>query len=323
MSSEEYDLRQSKNKVGQLYPVLLSKDGKVIDGLHRLNIDSEWRTERLEHIDSRDKFLKARIIANLHRRTVPSQEIRAWINELAEYAFSELSIPPGEIAGWIAEETGYNAAHVRTYLDDKYKRKELAKGAGRRAEVARIRRRESMAIIEKEAEEKIGREKVKELKEAIKEEVKEEVKEEIKKQVIADVKEEAKEELRSDPDFLIETVETALEVLPTLPPKTVTPEGYHKPTLTLQQKQTLVEAAKRVEEKKKERETGPDAPRLREIGKFNRILSGLLSISAVLHRVECPITGNDAETDLIFKESGLTIKKAMGIVDRKLMDLRE
>jgi len=31
MSSEEYDLKKSEAIIGQLYPVLLSKDGRVID----------------------------------------------------------------------------------------------------------------------------------------------------------------------------------------------------------------------------------------------------------------------------------------------------
>ena len=82
MSGEEYDLRTSEDKVGQLYPVILAKDGKVIDGLHRLNIDSQWRTETLEHIDNREKFLKARIIANLHRRTVPASERKQDIHQI-------------------------------------------------------------------------------------------------------------------------------------------------------------------------------------------------------------------------------------------------
>ncbi|MFH2110391.1 MAG: hypothetical protein ABIJ47_03910, partial [Candidatus Bathyarchaeota archaeon] len=93
----------------------------IIDGYHRKNADPEWREVVLEDIDSKEKFLKARIIANLHRRTVPASEIKAWVNELAEYALIEKGIQPGEISGWIAEETGYSERQVRSYLDEKYK----------------------------------------------------------------------------------------------------------------------------------------------------------------------------------------------------------
>ncbi|MFH2111736.1 MAG: hypothetical protein ABIJ47_10820 [Candidatus Bathyarchaeota archaeon] len=121
--SEEYDLKRSREKVGQLYPVIKANwgDNPIIDGYHRKNADPEWREVVLEDIDSKEKFLKARIIANLHRRTVPASEIKAWVNELAEYARNEKGIQPGEISGWIAEETGYAERTIRRYLDEKFK----------------------------------------------------------------------------------------------------------------------------------------------------------------------------------------------------------
>jgi len=126
--SEEYDLKKSEIKVGQLYPVIKDKFGKIIDGYHRKNVDSEWREEKLEWIDTREKYLKARIISNLHRRTVPPSEIKAWINELAKFALSERKIEPGRITKWIAEETGYAERTVREYLNEEYKIETRPKG---------------------------------------------------------------------------------------------------------------------------------------------------------------------------------------------------
>lgn len=319
VSSKEYNLKQSEDKIGQLYPVLLAKDGKIIDGLHRLNIDSQWKTETLEYIDTREKFLKARIISNLHRRTVPAQEIRAWLNELAELAFTEKGIKPGKISGWIADETGYSSITIRPYLDDKYKYTPSQEGGKKGSKIQKEAKKAMSSIAIEEAKKVLGSEKI----ELVKEALKEEVSKEIRKQVVADVKEEAKEELRRDPDFIIKTAETALKVLPHLPPKVTTPDGYHKPTLTLKQKEMLVKAAQKAEKKREERIKGPDSARLKEIGHYNRIFTGLLSISAILQRVECPITGNPAETDLIFKESGMTIRQAMELCDKKLMELRK
>ena len=79
--SEEFDLAESKKFIGQLYPVLLSKDEKVIDGYHRLDVDPEWRTEVLKHIDTEEKILLARCIANWHRRVVSRSEKEVWLNK--------------------------------------------------------------------------------------------------------------------------------------------------------------------------------------------------------------------------------------------------
>lgn len=294
MSSEEYDLKTSEDKVGQLYPVILSKDGKVIDGLHRLNIDSEWRTETLEHIDNREKFLKARIIANLHRRTVPASEIKAWINDLGGLALTEKGIELGKISRWIADETGYKHKTIMDYLESKYKDPERVRTGSLSTSVKPT----SPPSVISEAKDKLGSEKVKQLR--------------------ADLKAEVKEELRRDPDFIIEAATTAVEVLPTLKQKVVTPEGYHMPTITEKQKEELIEAVERVEERRQERAKDP---RLQKIGKLNRMQMGLLSIKNVLHLIECPICGKPAEKEVGFMCDMLTIDEAMEEIDKQLKEL--
>lgn len=121
MSENEYDLRKSTEKIGELYPVIVSKSGEIVDGFHRINAKANWRREVREDIDTPEKVLKARLISNKFRRQVTAEEVRGWINDLAEIAFTEHGIEPGEISGWVAEETGYSQKSVTDYLDQKYK----------------------------------------------------------------------------------------------------------------------------------------------------------------------------------------------------------
>lgn len=265
--SEEYDLYKSEKKIGQLYPVLLDKEGKIIDGLHRLNIDSQWRTETLEHIDTQEKFLKARIISNLHRRTVPSSEIRAWLNELAEIALTEHNIEPGKISTWIAEETGYVARHVRSYLDEKYKEMKFA-SAKPKAEI--------ISPLIKEAEEVLGRKKISQLK--------------------ADLKAEVKEELRKDPDFILETVETAPIVLPTLEEKPVTREGYYKPVLTRRQAEEMKDVIEKTERELEEKRKDPE---VQERARWVKAWMSLGNVLGVMDNIFCPICGS-ASSQLVW-----------------------
>ncbi|GAI38323.1 unnamed protein product [marine sediment metagenome] len=84
MSADEYSLKESAEAIGQLRPVILSKDGWVVDGIHRIRADPEWRTERHESIDTEEKKWIARAHANLARRTVGREEKREIINNLAK-----------------------------------------------------------------------------------------------------------------------------------------------------------------------------------------------------------------------------------------------
>lgn len=118
---EEYDLRKSTEKIGELYPVLVSKTGEIVDGFHRINAKANWRREVREDIDTPEKVLKARLIANKFRRQVTAEEVKGWINDLAEIALTEHGVQPGEISSWVAENTGYSIRRTLFYLDEKYK----------------------------------------------------------------------------------------------------------------------------------------------------------------------------------------------------------
>lgn len=167
--SEEYDLKKSVEKIGYLYPVILSADGEPVDGFHRLAADPNWRTEVNENLDSTEKVLKAKLISNKFRRQVSAEEVKGWINELGEIALNDHEIERGKISGWIAEETGYSDNRVRELLEDKYKIITSPLGVYTKAKIEDDYR---PLIIE--AEEKLGSEKVERLKEEWKPEIREE-----------------------------------------------------------------------------------------------------------------------------------------------------
>lgn len=253
MSSDEYDLKKSEEKVGPLYRVIRANwgDNPIIDGYHRKNVDSEWPEEVLEKIDSKEKFLKARIIANLHRRTVPGIEIKAWINELADFALIEKGIEPGQISGWIVEETGYSESQVNSYLDEKYKDpvKVLAAKSRYTAPIT-----VAPVSVEAEIAEKVGQEKVERLREEIKEEIGfkydiPELLEESEPDIIIErviqkpeIKERAKKELKKDPEFLKEaSIEYSRKIVQEIAQQTKEEKQVREKEKTSQKYRNLIE----------------------------------------------------------------------------------
>jgi len=107
-------------EIGQLIPVLLDARGRTIDGSHRKQRDKGWRTERLKHIDTEEKFLRARLLANDNRRVMEAEEIREILNELAEI-YRKQGAEPGEIVKLVADKTGYSEGTVNDYLRAEFK----------------------------------------------------------------------------------------------------------------------------------------------------------------------------------------------------------
>ena len=124
--SEEYDLKKSEKKIGQLYPILKSKDGQIIDGFHREKADANWKTLVLPEIDNEEKLLLARLIANFHRRQVSREEKAEWINGLAEiYQKQGFKVRneqrKNEIINKIVDGTGLNSDTIGGYLGEEFK----------------------------------------------------------------------------------------------------------------------------------------------------------------------------------------------------------
>ena len=117
--SEEYDLKKSKETIGQLYPILEAKDGEIIDGFHREEADRNWKRVRLEHIDTEEKKFIARLVAN--KQVESKDEVnRECINGLAEL-YKDLLTGGASVREKIADVTGLDPSTVSQYLDDKYK----------------------------------------------------------------------------------------------------------------------------------------------------------------------------------------------------------
>ena len=127
--TSDFNIPYSVKRVGQLYPILVDREGNVIDGKHRLAIDPNWRKEILPWVESRKDLLMARIHANLHRRTVPVEERRTEFTEYADILHAD-GTAIGELASTLAELTGFGEEYVRQLLPPSLKlkmRSELGK----------------------------------------------------------------------------------------------------------------------------------------------------------------------------------------------------
>lgn len=129
--SEEYDLKKSEKGIGQLYPILEAADGEVIDGVHREEADKGWKRVRLENIDTEEKKLLARLVANFHRRVVSAEEKAEWINGLAAiYQKQGLKVgesyQSNEILKKLIDVTGLPERTVRGFLQSEFKQTALS-----------------------------------------------------------------------------------------------------------------------------------------------------------------------------------------------------
>lgn len=124
--AEDYDLKKSEANLGPLYPILKDSEGRVIDGIHRKIADKNWPTLALENI-SGTQTLIARLVVNVQRRKVPSDEKRKMLNEL----FEATKWTPDQIA----EQTGFSVSWVRKYLDREHKNAKMSRLASRKHEL--------------------------------------------------------------------------------------------------------------------------------------------------------------------------------------------
>ena len=118
---EKYDLDRSRQSVQELYPVLLDAHGNVIDGYHRLDVDPNWRTEKLDHIKTPAQLWLARIIANNHRRVVSREDRAEQLRELAR-CLSDEGVPREQVAKTVSELTTFSERYVQMLLPAEYKR---------------------------------------------------------------------------------------------------------------------------------------------------------------------------------------------------------
>jgi transcriptional regulator with XRE-family HTH domain len=114
--SEDYNLKQSIDKLGALVPVLRDVHGNIIDGFHRLKENENYPSVTVETVKNPVQLILARMAANVCRREVSAEEKTEWLKELTE------------LTGWspkeIAEETGMSERWVYKYLPSEQKKEE-------------------------------------------------------------------------------------------------------------------------------------------------------------------------------------------------------
>ena len=76
-------LEQSMKEIGQIYPVIKSQYGKILDGKHRKEVNPNCREEIVNVKDEVDE-LRIRVHVNLIRRKVSDEEKREWVREARE-----------------------------------------------------------------------------------------------------------------------------------------------------------------------------------------------------------------------------------------------
>lgn len=143
MSEDEItsELRLSSRRVGRLYPVLLDKHGNVIDGKHRLAADENWPKMRLDHVESEEDRLIAKLISNVCRRNVSAAEKGEILQGLGEICVKAGVKPGTELARKISEETGMSYRWVMKYLPSNFKQRPGIGGPSSAFDLVNVKKR--------------------------------------------------------------------------------------------------------------------------------------------------------------------------------------
>jgi hypothetical protein len=291
----EYDHKKSTKIVGQLYPVLIDKAGNVIDGFHRLDSDSEWRKEKHPEIDSKEKLLIARCVANWHRREVPREEKAEWINGLAEIYQKQglkVSVRVGsaqarnQIIDKIAEVTGLDETTVRDYISSEFKQKQPEQFEEQKPRVPASQVISTMAKSHGYEPEKL----------------------------VERHREEVKADLKSDVDFMAEAIKEHPEVVSKAIKRiTERPE----PTAVYVPPEEVEKIKERGEAIKEEQKRLDEDPKVQERRRLFKNLSNLQQIAIYANEVVCPNCGAH-HGNLVWKCCDLTPEQALEKVHEKL-----
>lgn len=123
-SAEEFSkesLQKSMKVVGRLYPKLVNQDGKILDGVHRGEVDENWETKIIETKNRIDEIL-IRMHAH-HRRRVPQEETQALILELAQ-ELEKTGIQKENISTELIRILPYSQSYIWQLLPQEYKKPE-------------------------------------------------------------------------------------------------------------------------------------------------------------------------------------------------------
>jgi len=73
-------LKLSANKVGQILPVIKDQHGKILDGVHRKQVDPNWKETKIRVTDPLHS-LRIRVHTNVVRRYLSWNEKHSWVME--------------------------------------------------------------------------------------------------------------------------------------------------------------------------------------------------------------------------------------------------
>ncbi|MEM1590295.1 MAG: hypothetical protein QW175_07745, partial [Candidatus Bathyarchaeia archaeon] len=121
--SEEYDeevvewLKRSREQIGELEDVLISADGEVIDGKHRLKAYPGWKTKVVQ-VDNINKIVQ-RVHRNIHRR--PSKaETKEAVVQLA-LALERQGTPKELLIDELKKYLPFSEDYIRNLLPSRFK----------------------------------------------------------------------------------------------------------------------------------------------------------------------------------------------------------
>lgn len=121
--SEDFNqlsLKRSIEKVGQLYPVIVNQDGKILDGNHR---SAEIKNPERKTVETKNRYEELMVRGNAHyRRRVSQEETKQLITEMANELVKD-GIPTHEVAKRLFEDLPYSEGYILLLLPDDFKEK--------------------------------------------------------------------------------------------------------------------------------------------------------------------------------------------------------
>ncbi len=108
--------------MGRLYPVLVDKHGRVIDGEHRLRAYPDWFKVKLPDVESEEHRILVRLVSNMCRRVVSPSEKTEILEELGQ-VYLEQGVPRSELIKKIVQQTGMSYRWVMKYAPNDLKMK--------------------------------------------------------------------------------------------------------------------------------------------------------------------------------------------------------
>ena len=123
MNTEE--LKNSSDRIGQLYPILVDHYGHIIDGEHRSIANPNWRRVTLDHIKTEKDLLIARNACNTIRRNATGKEKTELLEKLGQMCIND-GTPIGKVAYELMYQTGMSYRWVAKYLPTRFKNNKRA-----------------------------------------------------------------------------------------------------------------------------------------------------------------------------------------------------